>query len=249
MTTILKNWSKSGEPFIRGKFIERPNRFLISVKLKSGEVVKAHLPDPGRLTHLLCPNAEILLDGPFDQTQRKTSYSAALVRAKNGSWVCLDSQMPNRLFPILLKKGELPSLWPKDSPQPTIKREVSYKNSRFDFKLLGPTTAHWIVVKSVTWSENKIGLFPDAPTKRGQKHLLKLAELAKRGEKTSVLFIAQRDDVKSIQPATEIDPLFAKALAHAQKNGVSILALSLHYSPEQISSRGEIPFQFPPQLK
>ena len=35
-------------PLISGIFIERPNRFITLVEI-NGEIVRSHLPDPGRL--------------------------------------------------------------------------------------------------------------------------------------------------------------------------------------------------------
>ena len=55
MRTKLRAMKIAG-PLIKGKFIERPNRFITHIELKGKKVI-SHLPDPGRLQELLIPGA------------------------------------------------------------------------------------------------------------------------------------------------------------------------------------------------
>src|SRR5512142_1210460 len=49
-------------PLVEARFLERPNRFLMLARLAAtGEVVAAHLADPGRLRELLLPGRRIWL--------------------------------------------------------------------------------------------------------------------------------------------------------------------------------------------
>ncbi|MDD4264165.1 MAG: DNA/RNA nuclease SfsA, partial [Firmicutes bacterium] len=79
-------------------------------------------------------------------------------------------------------------------------------------------------VKSVTLVENGVALFPDAPTKRGVKHVNELIRLKQSGYNAAVLFIVQRSDAKKVSPNRKTDPQFAKALAKAKSVGVKIVA-------------------------
>lgn len=79
-------------------------------------------------------------------------------------------------------------------------------------------------VKSVTLVEGGVGLFPDAVTERGARHVRELAELTRDGEwATAVLFVLQRDDAREIQAASAIDPRFADELQAAMVQGVKVL--------------------------
>jgi sugar fermentation stimulation protein A len=79
-------------------------------------------------------------------------------------------------------------------------------------------------VKSVTLVEGGVGLFPDAVTERGARHVRELAELTRDGEwATAVLFVLQRDDAQEIQAASAIDPRFADELQAAMVQGVKVL--------------------------
>jgi len=78
-------------------------------------------------------------------------------------------------------------------------------------------------VKSVTLVEDGVGLFPDAVTERGARHVRELAEIAgKQGWDSAVLFVLQRSDGKTIRAAEKIDPGFASALADGMDAGVRV---------------------------
>jgi len=91
-----------------------------------------------------------------------------------------------------------------------------------------------VEVKSVTYVEDGIGRFPDAPTARGRKHLGELANLAASGYRASVVFIAQREDARKFAPFEEIDPDFAETLRQVKGKGVEIHAYRCHVSAEHV---------------
>jgi sugar fermentation stimulation protein A len=142
--------------------------------------------------------------------------------------------VPNRLVGEALRCDALSEIsgWRLDRAEKTVGQ------SRFDFSLVrrepvkgGKKGAKkgarrlLLEVKSVTLVEEGVGLFPDAVTARGTRHVQELAELARSGEwATAVLFVVQRDDAVQVQAAEAIDPAFAAALAEAKDAGVRVLA-------------------------
>jgi sugar fermentation stimulation protein A len=79
-------------------------------------------------------------------------------------------------------------------------------------------------VKSVTLVEGRVGLFPDAVTARGARHVRELTALQRSGDwATAVLFVLQRPDADRIAPDAAIDPEFARAVAEARRAGVRML--------------------------
>ena len=66
---------------LRATFIERPHRFAARCRLRGGREVEAHVPNPGRLTGVLAPGCQVLLDGPYPET-RALAYT--MVAAKAG---------------------------------------------------------------------------------------------------------------------------------------------------------------------
>lgn len=204
---------------VRGSFVERPNRFIVIARTDAGRLVRAHLADPGRLRELLVPGAELRLRRAAPSATRKTGFSVALVRAGNrpAVWVSVDSTLPNRLAGKLLLEGRVRGI----GPGWAIRREVARGRSRFDFMASSPGGSEmFIEVKSVTLVENSLALFPDAPTRRGTRHVRELTEIAGRGGGAMVLFVVQRHDARAIVPNRSTDPDFAAAVATAHKAGV-----------------------------
>jgi len=51
-----------------------------------------------------------------------------------------------------------------------------------------------------------VACFPDAVTSRGLKHLVELQQQVRLGDRSVMLFLVQRMDVKVFKPADHIDP-------------------------------------------
>lgn len=208
---------------VPASFVSRPNRFIVRAELRDGNVVEAHLADPGRLVELLIPGASLRLRPALEGSARRTRFGVALVRASDPprAWVSVETQRANRLAEELLTCGALRGV----GREGRLRREVREGDSRFDFLLDGsPRGRLWIEVKSVTLVENGVGRFPDAPTERGTRHLRGLTRLVERGDRAMVLFVAQRGDAERVTAHGRIDPVFADTLAVARGVGVMLRA-------------------------
>ncbi|WP_425425447.1 hypothetical protein [endosymbiont 'TC1' of Trimyema compressum] len=82
------------EPYVKGIFLKRPNRFIAEV-LIDGIVEIAHVPNTGRCKELLVPNTVIYLTRS-NNPNRKTKYSLVIVENR-GKLVSIDSQLPNKV--------------------------------------------------------------------------------------------------------------------------------------------------------
>ncbi|HHZ99383.1 MAG TPA: DNA/RNA nuclease SfsA, partial [Candidatus Marinimicrobia bacterium] len=161
-------------PLRDARFVERPNRFLTVVDI-DGKRVKSHLPDPGRLKELLIPGAQLKVRPRDSQSShRRTSWTTLLVK-KERHWVSIDSTLPNRFVQSLLVNGEL-SIFDSYT---LVRREVTVGNHRFDFLLKKNGKPYYLEVKSVTFVEEDVCMFPDAITERGAKHALALTNMVK----------------------------------------------------------------------
>lgn len=98
-------------PLTLARFENRPNRFLLQVRLEdTGEVVEAHLADPGRLKELLLPEKRVWLR-PASNPDRKTRWTAVLVESPDGrGLVSVDTTLPNRLVGEALRNHALDEL-------------------------------------------------------------------------------------------------------------------------------------------
>lgn len=222
------------------RFVLRYNRFLLQVRLEvSGDLVDAHMADPGRLRELLLPGKRIWLR-PATNPGRKTRWTAVLVESPRGAeLVSLDTTLPNRLIGKALREE-----WLTEFRGWVLERaEVRIGASRLDFLLSGVGDRKLAVeVKSVTLVEEGIALFPDAVTERGARHVRELARIAgEPGWEAAVLFVLQRSDAVEIKAARSIDPQFAEALEEAKAAGVKILGRRCQVSLDRVTLGPPVP--------
>ena len=131
-----------------------------------------------------------------------------------------DSQIPNAVVAEALKNDKIDGF--KDLTY--IKREHTYRNSRFDIYYETPEVKGFIEVKGVTLEENGVAIFPDAPTERGTKHVHEMIEAVKEGYRGVIFFLIQMKGPHLFKPNWKMDKGFSEAVKLASKNGVEILA-------------------------
>ena len=226
-------------PLIKGKFVERPNRFLTRVEL-NGKIVDSHLPDPGRLRELLVVGAELYLRPVPPESERKTHYTTVMVK-HNGTLISLVSALPNSFVQESLEHHQLPLL----KGYRLEKAEVSLARHRLDFLLKDPDDKpFYLEVKSVTLVEDGIAQFPDAVTERGTRHVKTLENMVHGGQSAGVLFVCQRPDAQKFRPMYERDPKFAAALKSAVESGVKVWCITTKVTLDEMIFQQEIPVYF-----
>jgi len=215
---------------LRATFIERPHRFAARCALRGGREAAAHVPNPGRLTGVLAPRCQLLLDGPFPAT-RALPYTMVAAKA-DSVWVGTNTIYANRVFPALVSHGLFPEF-----EATSIRAEVVHGHSRFDFRLGGMM----VEVKSVTLAGGGAGRFPDAVSARAARHCDELAALSMAGHPAAIVFVAQRADIESVAPEDDVDPAFGAALRSAANAGVLVLACALDIKPEAATRARRVP--------
>ena len=212
---------------VEAKFIVRLNRFAAMMEV-NGQQVMVHLANSGRLGELLVPGYRMLLK-PVIGEHRKTQFDLALVDL--GSNLCsADARLPNPLLAEALEEGRVAEF----RDYLTIRREVTFGESRLDLLLEGTQGSCFIETKSVTLVENGLALFPDAPTTRGVKHLRSLMAAKSQGYRAAVVFVIQRDDAAELTPYDAADPVFGETLRRAVAAGVEALAYRCQVTEREI---------------
>ena len=214
---------------VEGKFISRPNRFIAKVDIAGAEHT-VHVKNTGRCKELLVPGCTVFLE-KADNPNRKTLYDLIAV-IKGDRVINMDSQAPNTVFWQWVKK---------QLPNATVKREITYKDSRFDCYIETETDKIFVEVKGVTLEENGYVRFPDAPTERGIKHINGLIDAVNNGYKAAVFFVIQMEDVISFSPNYDTQPRFGQALKNAEAAGVKILAYSCKVTPDSLEIDKPVP--------
>ncbi len=213
------------EPLVEGRLIERVNRFVLSVEI-DGQVHEAYLPETGRLTTVLVDDATVICL-PVSDPERRTDYTALAVH--NGTvYVTVEAVRANALLATAVERELVPAL----SGWSLARREPGLPDGgRADLLCHRDGFERYVEVKAVTHAEDGIGKFPDAPTKRGRRHLQTLGEMTDGNTAASVVFVAMRPDAEVIRPYREIDPAFAEELATAQEAGVDLHAIGTEFAP------------------
>jgi sugar fermentation stimulation protein A len=218
---------------LQGIFISRPNRFLGIVNLDNKKV-HCFIPNPGRMKELLSPGAIVyLLKRPG--THRKTDFDLVLVEF-NGEKVSIDSRLPNKLLMEAINKGKLPEFdgFFVKKTEPTI------HDSRLDLLLTNDFMNIYLEAKSCTLVKENTALFPDAPTKRGTRHLMSLVKSLEFG-RAVISFIIQRNDATSFKPNWETDLEFSRTLNYAVEKGVEAFAFTTKINLKCIYIQRRIP--------
>lgn len=200
------------------QWIRRISRFSAEVD-RGGLTEVVHVKTTGRCQELFVPGANVVLQGA-DKPERKTKWDVISVEKPECGWINVDSQVCNLVMAEYFERQQIP-----------FRREVKCQSSRFDFLLDDRIYAE---VKGCTLEINKTGLFPDAPTIRGTKHVRELAELARQGRECWIIFVIAINSVSQCTAHEERDPAFARALREAFDTGVRVFDARCKVEPDGI---------------
>jgi sugar fermentation stimulation protein A len=236
----MSDWLYQYPTLYPGKLLKRYKRFFADIELETGEVITAHCPNTGPMTGISTPGSLVQVSLSSD-LKRKLPYTWELIQVADpwvdsdqpgpATWVGVNTAMPNRITRLALERHLLIEL--KDFT--TIEREVKYGEggqSRIDFRLLGAADQRpvYVEVKSTTWVQGDLALFPDTVTTRGQKHLHDLIGILPVARSVMLYFI-NRGDRTRFAPGDIADPTYGKLLREAVQKGVEVLPYRFEVTP------------------
>lgn len=225
-----------------GNLIRRYKRFLADITLDNGTEITAHCANTGAMTGCAPVDARVWLS-VSDNPKRKYPYSWQLVELSPGVMACINTGLTNKVAHEAILQQQIKELKGFDQCQ----TEVAYgeEKSRVDFLLTYGDQQVYVEVKHVTLSlEKGVACFPDAVTKRGQKHLRELIQQVKSGHRAVLLFIIMRTDVSLVTTADSIDAEYGRLLRQAIREGVEVLAYGTKIDSNEIVINSAIPFKF-----
>lgn len=222
----------------QGILRRRYKRFLADIELPSGEVITAHCPNTGAMTGCAEPGSRVWFSRSESKT-RKYPHTWELVETSNGI-ACIRSVAANQVVGEALEAGKIIDF----AAYPHKRAEVKYgQGSRADFWLKGERGEVFIEVKSVTLNrDSNTGVFPDAVSTRGQKHLQELHGVVGADTRAVMLFCVFHMGIDSVSIAGDIDPAYRRALLAARDGGVEIMAWKSDVSPAGIMLSHAVPF-------
>lgn len=225
---------KHPSPPLPATLIKRPNRFLGVVDL-DGTEVQAFIPNPGRMHELMVPGTRVYVI-PREGAHRKTRFDLTLVEY-NDTLVSIDSRLPNYMLREAIEEG-----LPEFEGYRVERAEPTFHDSRLDLKLTDGVNQVLLEAKSCTLVMDNIALFPDAPTKRGTRHMNTLVVALEHG-RAAACFVIQRNDAREWRPNEEMDPEFTAALRNAVENGVEAYAFTCDINLNMVSIQKQVPIK------
>lgn len=226
-------------PLEAGTLVKRYKRFFADIQLTSGETITAHCPNTGPMTGICTPGSKVQVSRS-NNPKRKLAYTWEMIRVneEQPTWVGVNTALPNRVVKLALEKQIFSELTPRYD---SIRPEVRYgtEKSRVDFLLTSSTGKPpiYLEVKSTTWWQGDVALFPDTVTTRGQKHLRELMGMLPDA-KAVILYFINRGDCTQFAPGDRADSHYGELLREAIERGVEVLPYRFEITPQGIRFLG-----------
>ena len=224
---------------IKTKFIKRYKRFFVDVMLNN-EILTAHCPNSGSMMGLL-NEGEYAWISKSKNTERKLKYTLEILE-HNKQMVGVNTHLTNKIVEESLINKKIKELEKFDQ----VQREVKFNNNtRFDFLVSNKKKQVFVEVKNVTLKREKnYAEFPDAPTTRGQKHLLELINAKEKEYQAYLIFLIQREDCNFFKISKDIDKKYYENFIQAKKKGVKFLCYSSKVTDKEIILNKKIEIKY-----
>lgn len=230
---------KLSPPLARGLLLRRYKRFLADIALENGEIITIHCPNTGSMKNCWAEETPCWYSDSGNP-KRKYRHTLEITTTPEGALAGVNTGRANALVEEAIVAGVVREL----QGYASLRREVKYgeENSRIDLLLSGEQGECYVEVKNVTLAEGARGLFPDAVSARGAKHLRELQKLSEAGVRAVLFYCVQHSQIASVEAAREIDPTYAAALDEALAAGVEVIAYRAQLGGEEIRLTDAIPF-------
>lgn len=231
----------SSQSLFPAQLLRRYKRFLADVILPNGEITTLHCPNTGSMKNCIQPESPCWYSTSANAA-RKYPHTLEVVTTPSGHWAGINTLRANGLIETAIQNGTIAELQGYSS----LRREVVYgsEKSRIDFLLQEGLQRCYVEVKNVTLMEQLgQGLFPDAVSERGTRHLRELMQMVGEGHRAVLLFCVQHSGIAWVEPADLIDPLYGKTLRQAVAAGVEVIAYAaaIEFDSSHIALRKKLP--------
>ena len=219
---------KFPSPLVCGILLKRYRRSLVDVKLDDGTIVTAHNSSFGQMTGCSEPGRPVLLSESKDKGRRHPHTWEMI--DMNGVWIGVNPANAHKVVAEAITEGKIPSLLDYElQPDATLG-----PGRKIDLFFQGLEQNCFVNIHSVTWVEDGIAFFPDAPSPPAQKGMQELAAIAQQGHSAIAIFVVQRGDCAKFRPADRIDRVLLRNILAAHSAGVEILVYRAVVTPHEI---------------
>ena len=221
-------------PLQEAALIRRYKRFLADVELPDGSQMTLHCPNTGSMKNCQYPGYRVWYSDSGNP-KRKYPCTWHFIEDPSEHIIGINTGLANMLVKEAIDGGHISELQGYDK----IRSEVPYgdQRSRIDLLLCENRDNFvkncYVEVKNVSMAEaNGQGLFPDAVTARGQKHLQELLAVTHTGNRAVLLFCVQHEGIDRVAPADDIDPEYGRLLREVAAAGVEVIAYRTRFDLE-----------------
>jgi sugar fermentation stimulation protein A len=224
----------------------RYKRFLADVETQDGTALTLHCPNTGSMKNCAEPNSRVWF---WDSANKKRKYPCTweLVEVDQHFLACINTQRANGLVVEAINNATITQLQGYGQLQTEIK--YGQEKSRIDIFL----SQHkylpdcYVEVKNVTLMVAQgQGLFPDAVTERGRKHLRELVHMVTQGQRAVLVYCVAHTGITKVSPAWDVDPAYSETLVWAVEQGVEVMAYGAEISLTQMSLERVVPIDMMP---
>ena len=235
-------------PLYAGSLKQRYKRFLADVETPDGALITIHCPNTGSMKNCAEPNSRVWF---WDSANAKRKYACTweLVEIEGRFLACINTQRANGLVVEAINNATIMPLQGYGKLQTEVK--YGQENSRIDIFL----SQHkhlpdcYVEVKNVTLMTSQgQGLFPDAVTERGRKHLRELVHMVAQGQRAVLVYCVAHTGITQVAPAWEVDPAYAETLVWAIEQGVEVMAYGAAISLTEMSLVRVVPLTMRPKV-
>ncbi|MFT5930654.1 MAG: sugar fermentation stimulation protein A [Oceanospirillaceae bacterium] len=225
----------------------RYKRFLADVETLEGTPLTLHCPNTGSMKNCAEPNSRVWF---WDSANEKRKYPCTweLVEVEQRFLACINTQRANGLVVEAIDNATITQLQGYGKLQTEVK--YGQENSRIDIFL----SQHkhlpdcYVEVKNVTLMTTQgQGLFPDAVTERGRKHLRELVHMVTQGYRAVLVYCVAHTGITTVSPAWNVDPAYAQTLVWAIDQGVEVMAYGAAISLTQMNLVHAVPINMVPE--
>ena len=227
-------------PLLEARLLKRYKRFLADVQPAGSGPMTVHCPNTGSMLGCAEPGMRVWLSRATNP-ERKYAWTWELVEAQPDILVGIHTGRTNSLVQEAVAAGVIPEL----AGYRNLRAEVTAgEGFRVDFLLTGHVRRPdcYLEVKNVTAAvSGGRALFPDAVSERASRYLRELMAKVREGQRAILCFCVQRDDVREVCPADEIDSVYGRTLRQAAATGVEICAYVARITPHEAALYRPVP--------
>jgi sugar fermentation stimulation protein A len=225
----------------------RYKRFLADVETLEGTPLTLHCPNTGSMKNCAEPNSRVWF---WDSANEKRKYPCTweLVEVEQRFLACINTQRANGLVVEAIDNATITQLQGYGKLQTEVK--YGQENSRIDIFLSQHKRLPdcYVEVKNVTLMTTQgQGLFPDAVTERGRKHLRELVHMVTQGYRAVLVYCVAHTGITTVSPAWNVDPAYAQTLVWAIDQGVEVMAYGAAISLTQMNLVHAVPINMVPE--